>query len=79
MAGTDYGLSAMTGIIPVTIMAGVTTKVVKELFPDTTKATRQVHKVMKVRKVKKVVKSTRKISRKKSVKGHPGKFSNVGL
>ncbi len=30
----DYGLSAMTGIIPVTIMAGVNVAVIKELFPE---------------------------------------------
>lgn len=79
MAGTDYGLSAMTGIIPVTVMAGVTTKVVKELFPNPTKAKKQISKVMKVKKVSRIRKTTRKATGRRSVKGHPGKFSNVGL
>lgn len=31
---TDYGLASMTGIIPVTMMAGVNVAVIKELFPE---------------------------------------------
>jgi len=31
---TDYGLAAMTGVIPVTMMAGVNVAVIKELFPE---------------------------------------------
>jgi hypothetical protein len=77
MADPDYGLSAMTGIIPVTIMAGVTTSIVKELFPAPTKAKKQISRVMKA---KTVVKSTKKVTKRKtSVNGHPGRFSNVGL
>jgi len=79
----DYGLSAMTGVLPVAIMAGVTTKVVKELFPTGTKATRKAVGTMKLKRASR----PRKISklggrakgRRGSVKGHPGKFSNVGL
>jgi len=47
---TDYGLSAMTGIIPVTVMAGVNVAVLKELFPQQYGGSRKRRKSRKSRR-----------------------------
>jgi len=68
---TDYGLSAMTGILPVGIMAGVNVAVIKELFPQGSTGRGYSSRPSQRRR------SIRRQSRRTS--GSLGNFSNVGF
>ncbi len=65
-------LDAMTGIIPVTMVAGVNLAVLKEVFPGGATGRGYASKPYKGRR------QTRRTNRRRQ-SGHPGNFSNVGL
>ena len=63
----DFGLSAMTGILPVTMMAGVNVAVIERLFPRVGAGSGGRRK-----------RATRRSTRR-SGRGLSGNFSNVGF
>ena len=81
MGGSSYpGLDAMTGVLPVIAIAGTATAVAKSFFPDSTSVSKKVVRTMKAKSIKRVRKSARTVKKaRKTIKGHPGKFSNLGL